>query len=256
MRGSIRPKAPGRSFSGGFRSRLFSLLPLCEHFRGILGGYHGWRASFAVCPGGNRRFFWQRITSVPEFLLGLSAWLGGSVSSQPVVRARIAPHEAGMAAPRRPAFCFSNRSSLWALVFIRLLWSQRPWTRRAAVTVLFCGTFLIYMLTALTFLWLMTLAGGVLEPIAALNIFGLGWALIVGTWLALPAQPMGAGTYTTGQIGFHETGASVFSLGQCRSGDRRRRSHALSLGLRGPQGRSASVEYVFKIRLLRLRAVR
>lgn len=106
-------------------------------------------------------------------------------------------------------FVFLTASSLWALVFIRFLWNGRPWTRRAAAIVAFCGTFLIYMLTALTFFWLLTYAGPVLDPLVTLNIFGLGWALTVGTWLALPEQPVAA---AAGKIGSRGRGAGVFSL--------------------------------------------
>jgi hypothetical protein len=68
---------------------------------------------------------------------------------------------------------------------------------------------LIYMLTALTFFWLLTYAGPVLDPLVTLNIFGLGWALTVGTWLALPEQPVAA---AAGKIGSRGRGAGVFSL--------------------------------------------
>jgi len=87
-------------------------------------------------------------------------------------------------------FIFLTVSSLWALVFVRFLWKQKPSTRRGAAILAFCGTFVVYMLTALTFFWMVTYAGAVLDPLLTLNIFGLGWALVVGAWLAMRAQPL------------------------------------------------------------------
>jgi hypothetical protein len=40
-------------------------------------------------------------------------------------------------------------------------------------------------------------------------MFGLGWALAVGTWLALPAQPVAT---VEGMIAPHAPGAAVFFL--------------------------------------------
>jgi hypothetical protein len=74
----------------------------------------------------------------------------------------------------------------------------------------FCGTFVIYMLTALTFFWLLTYAGAVLDPVLSLNLFGLGWALGVGIWLAAPAPPLAV---VGGKIASREGGPTVvFSL--------------------------------------------
>jgi hypothetical protein len=106
-------------------------------------------------------------------------------------------------------FVFLTASSLWALVFVRFLWKQRSWSRQGAAILAFCGTFAIYMLTALTFFWLLTYAGAVLDPLLTLNMFGLGWALAVGTWLALPAQPVAT---VEGTIASRDGGAAVFSL--------------------------------------------
>jgi hypothetical protein len=107
-------------------------------------------------------------------------------------------------------FIFLTVSSLWTLAFVRFLWRQRPWSRRGATILAFCGTFVIYMLTALTFFWLLTYAGAVLDPVLSLNLFGLGWALGVGIWLAAPAPPLAV---VGGKIASREGGPTVvFSL--------------------------------------------
>jgi hypothetical protein len=46
----------------------------------------------------------------------------------------------------------------------------------------FAGTFVICILTALTFFWLMIWAGVAIVPLLALNLSGAVWALAVGTW--------------------------------------------------------------------------
>lgn len=109
MWGAVRSGPSSRPFSSGFGVGLFSLLRVAERFRCTLGGHHGWRAPFAIRAGSRRRFFWQWIASIPEFLLGLSARLGGAISSQPVVFTRMAPHQPGMAALCSSAFRFSYR---------------------------------------------------------------------------------------------------------------------------------------------------
>lgn len=74
-------------------------------------------------------------------------------------------------------------SALWSLAFIRSLWKRRPRTWRGAVGAPFIAAFLIYMLTALTFFWMPTYAGALfIIPIFTLNLYGLLWALFVGTW--------------------------------------------------------------------------
>jgi hypothetical protein len=74
-------------------------------------------------------------------------------------------------------------SSLWVLAFIRHLWNKKPRTRREAVMRAFWTSLLIYLLTALTFLWSPTIAGGTLNfPLVTLNLFGFAWALVLGTW--------------------------------------------------------------------------
>jgi hypothetical protein len=106
-------------------------------------------------------------------------------------------------------FVFLTASSLWALAFVRFLWKRRPSSRRGAAILAFGVTFVIYMLTALTFFWLLTYAGQVFAPVVTLNIFGLGWAFAVGIWLAAPAQPLAA---AEGKVASREGGSAVFSL--------------------------------------------
>jgi hypothetical protein len=74
-------------------------------------------------------------------------------------------------------------SSLWALAFAHSLWNKKPRTRRDAVLRAFWRSLLIHLLTALTFVWSPTIAGGTLNfPLVTLNAFGFAWALAVGTW--------------------------------------------------------------------------
>ena len=80
------------------------------------------------------------------------------------------------------SFVYLIASSLWSLAFIRFFWNLKARTRVANVVVLFCGTFVICLLTALTFFWLMMWAGVALAPLFALNLSGAAWALTVGTW--------------------------------------------------------------------------
>ena len=44
------------------------------------------------------------------------------------------------------------------------------------------ASFLICLLTALTFFWLLIWAAVALVPLSVLNLAGLAWALTVGTW--------------------------------------------------------------------------
>jgi hypothetical protein len=79
-------------------------------------------------------------------------------------------------------FVYLIASSLWSLAFIRFFWNLKARTRVANVVVLFCGSWLICLLTALTFIWLMMWAGPALAPLFTLNLSGAAWALTVGTW--------------------------------------------------------------------------
>lgn len=73
-------------------------------------------------------------------------------------------------------------SSLWSLAFIRFFWNQRLPERWQNVGMAFAGTFVICILTALTFFWLMIWAGVAIVPLLALNLSGAAWAWAVGTW--------------------------------------------------------------------------
>ncbi|MGC2329186.1 MAG: hypothetical protein WA604_20900 [Candidatus Sulfotelmatobacter sp.] len=101
------------------------------------------------------------------------------------------------------SFVYIIASSLWSLAFIRFFWNQRLRTRWQYVGVAFCGTFVICLLTALTFFWLMMWAGPALAPLVALNLSGAAWALTVGTWrwraLQKPAPIVAAGDGTQPQ---------------------------------------------------------
>lgn len=80
-------------------------------------------------------------------------------------------------------FLVVTASSLWALAFIRSLWKNKPRTWLRAVFQAFWKTFVILLLSLLSFFWLFTYAFGVLiPPLVTWNIFGLAWALVVGTW--------------------------------------------------------------------------
>jgi len=68
------------------------------------------------------------------------------------------------------------------LAFIRFFWNQRLPERWQNVGMAFAGTFVICILTALTFFWLMIWAGVAIVPLLALNLSGAAWALAVGTW--------------------------------------------------------------------------
>lgn len=96
------------------------------------------------------------------------------------------------------SFVYLIASSLWSLAFLRFFWNQRLRTRWQYVGVAFCGTFVICLLTALTFFWLMMWAGPALAPLVALNLSGMAWALVVGTWRWRALQKQGATTVAPG----------------------------------------------------------
>ena len=80
------------------------------------------------------------------------------------------------------SFVYLIASSLWSLAFIRFFWNLKARTRAGNVVALFGGSWLICLLTGLTFIWLMMWAGPALAPLFALNLSGALWALAVGTW--------------------------------------------------------------------------
>jgi hypothetical protein len=87
-------------------------------------------------------------------------------------------------------FLFVTGSSLWVLAFIHSLWKKKPRSWLDAVFQAFWRSFVILLLTLLSFFWLLSVAVRVLAPLATWNVFGLGWALVVGTlrWNALQEQ--------------------------------------------------------------------
>ena len=74
-------------------------------------------------------------------------------------------------------------SSLWVLAFSQSLWNQKPRSWLRAIFQAYWRTFAILLLTLLSFFWLFTYAiVPLVAPIATWNVFGLAWALTVGTW--------------------------------------------------------------------------
>ena len=79
-------------------------------------------------------------------------------------------------------------SSLWVLAFSQSLWKQKPRSWLRAIFQAYWRTFAILLLTLLSFFWLFIYAiVPLVAPIATWNVFGLAWALTVGTlrWRAL-----------------------------------------------------------------------
>ncbi|MFZ1140707.1 MAG: hypothetical protein WAN76_16095 [Candidatus Sulfotelmatobacter sp.] len=79
-------------------------------------------------------------------------------------------------------FVFVSVSSLWVLAFIHPWWKKKPQTWLHAVWQALWRSFVILLLTTLTFSWLIMGATGTLKPFATWNVFGLAWALVLGTW--------------------------------------------------------------------------
>jgi hypothetical protein len=80
-------------------------------------------------------------------------------------------------------FLFVTVSSFWVLAFVQSLWKKKPRTWLLAVFQPFWKSFVILLLTTLSFFWLFLGAMGVLLPaLVTWNVFGLGWALVVGNW--------------------------------------------------------------------------
>ena len=79
-------------------------------------------------------------------------------------------------------FVFLTASSLWVLAFISSWWKKKPRTWLHAIMQAYWRSFAIVLLTALTFCWLFIGAVGTLKPFVTWNVFGLAWALGVGTW--------------------------------------------------------------------------
>jgi hypothetical protein len=80
-------------------------------------------------------------------------------------------------------FCFVAVSSFWVLAFTHSLWNKKPRTWLQAFLGPFWRSFLVYLLTVLTFFWLFIYALLPLVPaITTWYAFGLAWSLFVGTW--------------------------------------------------------------------------
>jgi hypothetical protein len=80
-------------------------------------------------------------------------------------------------------FCFVTVGSLWVLAFTRSLWNKKPRTWIQAFLRALGTSFLVYLLAVLTFFWLVIYAVlPVVPAITSWYVFGLAWALFVGTW--------------------------------------------------------------------------
>jgi hypothetical protein len=79
-------------------------------------------------------------------------------------------------------FVFVVASALWALVFLHSWWEKKPRTWLHAVVQAYWRSWAIALLTTLTFVWLILGDYPTLAPFLTWNVFGLAWALIVGTW--------------------------------------------------------------------------
>jgi uncharacterized membrane protein len=80
-------------------------------------------------------------------------------------------------------FLVVTASSFWVLAFIESLWKNKPRTWLRAVFQAFWKSFVILLLSLVTFFWLITYVIVVLAPaLVTWNVFGLAWALTIGTW--------------------------------------------------------------------------
>jgi len=79
-------------------------------------------------------------------------------------------------------FIYLTASSLWTLAFIRWFWKWRVRAWWASVSVAFAGTYVIHILTMLSFFWFLLWAPAALLPLLHWNVWGMLWALTVGTW--------------------------------------------------------------------------
>jgi len=89
--------------------------------------------------------------------------------------------------------CFLDltASSLWALAFVRWFWRWRVRAWWASVAVAFAGPYVICIVTMISFFWMTLYAPMALLPLANGKVWGMLWALTVGTWRwqALRQQP-------------------------------------------------------------------
>jgi len=74
-------------------------------------------------------------------------------------------------------------SSLWVLAFSQSLWKKKPQSWLRAIFQAYWRTFAILLLILLSFFWLFIYAiVPLVPPLVTWNLFGLAWALTVGTW--------------------------------------------------------------------------
>ena len=80
-------------------------------------------------------------------------------------------------------FIFVIVSSICVLPFIRPMWKKRTPNWWMAVVGTFGRSLLIYLLTLLSFLWLVVYAFlPLIPPLVTWNAFGLTWVVVIGTW--------------------------------------------------------------------------
>jgi hypothetical protein len=74
-------------------------------------------------------------------------------------------------------------SALWVLAFVRKMWDSKPRTWFADVVQLFWKSLVVYLVSAFTFFWILFFYAVtvLLAPIVTLNLFGMAWALAIGT---------------------------------------------------------------------------
>jgi len=80
--------------------------------------------------------------------------------------------------------CFLDltASSLWALAFVRWFWKWRVRAWWASVAVALAGPYVICIVTMIAFFWMTLYAPMALLPLANGKVWGMLWALTVGTW--------------------------------------------------------------------------
>lgn len=79
-------------------------------------------------------------------------------------------------------FLFVTVSSFWVLPVMARMWNKNPPSWRAAIWQVYWRSWLIYVLTVLTFFWLVVYAALPIVPaLLTLNVLGLVWSFVVGT---------------------------------------------------------------------------
>jgi hypothetical protein len=88
-------------------------------------------------------------------------------------------------------FAFVTVSSFWVVPVMARMWNHKPRSWRETVWHVYWRSWLIYVLTVLTFFWLVIYAELPIVPaLLTLNVLGLVWALAVGTrrWRMLQTE--------------------------------------------------------------------